>query len=39
MAYNSRIMNVKHGPFTPLVFSMTGGEGPEVSMFHKYIVQ
>ena len=32
-------MNMEHGTFTPLVFSLTGGEGPETSMFHKYIVQ
>ena len=38
-AYNSRIINVEHGTFTPLVFSLTGGEGPETSMFHKHIAQ
>ena len=38
-AYNSRIMNAEHGTFTPLVFSLTGGEGPETSMFHKHIAQ
>ena len=32
-------MNVEHGTFTPLVFSMTGGEGPEAFMFHKNIAQ
>ena len=37
--YNSRIMNVEHGTFTPLVFSLTGGEGPETFMFHKHIAQ
>ena len=37
--YNSRIMNVEHGTFTPLVFSLTGGEGPEAFIFHKNIVQ
>ena len=35
--YNNRIMNVEHGTFTPLVFSVTGGEGPETSMFHKHL--
>ena len=35
--YNNRIMNVEHGTFTPLIFSTTGGVGPECSMFHKYI--
>ena len=37
--YNSRIMNVEHGTFTPLVFSLTGGEGPETSMFDTHIAQ
>ena len=37
--YNSRIVNVEHGTFTPLVFSLTGGAGPETSMFHKHIDQ
>ena len=37
--YNSRIMNVEHGAVTALVFSLTGGEGPETSMFHKHIAQ
>ena len=38
-AYNSRIMNVEHGKFTPLASSGTGGEGPEASMFRKHIAQ
>ena len=32
-------MNVKHGSFAPLVFSLTAGEGPHTSMFHKHIAQ
>ena len=32
-------MNVEHGTFTPLVFSLTGGEVPEAFMFHKNIAQ
>ena len=36
-AYNQRIMNVEHGTFTPLVFSVTGGEGPETSAFHSHL--
>ena len=32
-------MNVEHGTFTTFVFSLTGGEGPETSMFHKHITQ
>ena len=31
--------NVEHGTFTPLVFSLTGGEGREAFMFHKNIAQ
>ena len=38
-AYNSRITNVEHGTLTPLVFSLSGDEGPETSMFHKHITQ
>ena len=36
---NSRIMNVEYETFTPLAFSLKGGEGPEISMFHKHIAQ
>ena len=32
-------MNVEYGTFTPLVFSLTGDEVPEASMFHKHIAQ
>ena len=32
-------MNVEDGTFTSLVFSLTGGEGPETSMFNKRIAQ
>ena len=32
-------MDVRHGTFTPFVFSLTGGEFPETSMFHKHIAQ
>ena len=32
-------MNVEHGTFTLLVFSLKGGEDPETSMSHKQIVQ
>ena len=38
-ACNNQIMYVEHGTFHPLVFSLSGGEGPETSMFHKHIVQ
>ena len=32
-------MNMEHGTFTPLFFSLTGFEDPETSMFHKHIAQ
>ena len=32
-------MNVEHETFTPLVFPLTGGEGPETSTFHQHITQ
>lgn len=35
--YNDRIMNVEHGTFTPLVFSLNGGVGPEAAAFHKHV--
>ena len=27
--YNARVLNVEKGPFTPVVFSTSGGMGPE----------
>ena len=30
-------MNVEHGTFTPLIFSVNGGAGPEAEVFHKHI--
>ena len=35
--YIHRVMNIKHGTFTPLVFSVTGVMGKECSMFYKHI--
>ena len=35
--YNRRIMNVEHGHFTSLVFSVTGGEGNETLTFHCHL--
>ena len=35
--FNERIMQVEHGTFTPLVFSVNGGVGPEAEVFHKHI--
>ena len=37
--YNNRIMNIEHGTFTPLVFSLSGGISKECSMFHKHIAE
>ena len=33
--YNRRIMNIEHGTFTSLAFSVSGVLGKECSMFHK----
>ena len=33
--YASRIMEIEHGTFTPLIYSVTGGMGPECQVFHK----
>ena len=33
--YNDRILNVDRGSFTPLIFTTTGGMGPECSKFFK----
>ena len=38
-AYNERILNIEQGSFTPLVYSVTSGVGPECSMFHKHITE
>ena len=38
-SYNQRIMQVEHGTFTPLVFSVNGGVGPECERFHKHIAE
>ena len=37
--YNSRVMNVEQGTFTPLVFSIQGGSAPECSTFHKHLAE
>ena len=38
-AYRERVLNVEHGSFTPIVFSTTGGAGPEADKHHKRIAQ
>ena len=35
--YNRRVMNVEHGTFTPLVFSVTGDEGTDTSTFYCHL--
>ena len=37
--YRERILNVEHGSFTPVVFSTTGGAGPEADRHHKRIAE
>jgi len=37
--YNHRILEVEKGSFTPLVFSTTGGMGPECTRFFKRIAE
>ena len=37
--YNRRIMNVEHGAFNPIVFSVSGVLGKECSMFHKHMAE
>ena len=37
--YNSRITNIEHGTFTPLVFSVNGGANTECLMFHKHLAE
>ena len=37
--YNRRIMNIEHGTFTPLVFSLSGVLGKECSMFQKHMAK
>jgi len=38
-SYNHRIMHVDRGSFTPLIFSTTGGMGPEATQFHKRLAE
>jgi hypothetical protein len=37
--YNDRIMHVEKGTFSPLIFSTTGGMGPECTKFHKKVAE
>ena len=38
-AYNQRVIQVEKGSFTPLIFSTTGGMGPEASKYHKRVAE
>ena len=35
--YNERIPEVEHGTFAPLIFSVTGGVGPETQLFFEIL--
>ena len=37
--YNSRIINVEKGSFTPLIYSTSGGWGPQAVAYHKRLAQ
>ena len=37
--YNRRIMNIEHGTFTRLVFSVSGVLSKERSMFHEHMAE
>ena len=37
--YNNRIMNVEHGTFTPLVFSVNGEMAKECLKFYKFVAE
>ena len=38
-AYNQRVLQVEHGSFTPLVFSLFGGMSPECGRFYSRLAQ
>ena len=38
-AYNSRVIRIEHGTFTPLVFSSCGGNGFETGVFIKKLTE
>jgi hypothetical protein len=38
-AYNDRVLQVEKGTFTPLIFSTTGGMGPECARYHKRLAE
>ena len=38
-SYNDRVLHVEKGSFSPLIFSTTGGMGPEATKYHKRIAE
>ena len=38
-SYNDRVLQVEKGSFSPLIFSTTGGMGPECTRFHKRVAE
>ena len=38
-SYNSRVTEVERGTFTPVVFSTSGGMGPEAAMLFKHLAE
>ena len=38
-AYNDRVLQIEKGSFTPLIFSTTGGMGPESIKYHKRVAE
>lgn len=37
--YNDRILQVEKGSFSPLIFTTTGGMGPECTKYHKRVAE
>ena len=38
-SYSRRVLDIEHGSFTPLVFTSTGGMGPECLRFHSRLAE
>ena len=38
-SYSRRVLDIEHGLFTPLVFTSTGGMGPECLRFHSRLAE
>ena len=38
-SYNNRVLQIEKGSFTPLVYSTSGGMGPECTKYHKRIAE